>query len=130
MAQNTAITIPNTWFEKQTQATTLPKWYGWGKLDPTYTAHLQIPSGIKSVQIDTTFRFADKDMVNNYKTRGLAVSPLAIKTKFDGGLYPQPDRRQYRLYIRPDLWWNPIDGIKAGCACRRGLFIHALQNRR
>jgi len=106
--------IPNTWYEKRTNATILPKWYGWGKLDPTYTAHLQIPSGIKSVQIDTTFRFADKDMVNNYKTRGLPISPLAIKTTLDGGLTEQMDRRQYRLYWRPDLWWNPIDGIKAG----------------
>ena len=106
--------IPNTWFEKQTLATTLPKWYGWGKLDRVYTAHVQSPSGIKEVQIDTTYRLADKDMVDNYKTRGLCVSPLAIKTKFDAGLAAQYDRRQYRLDVRPDAWWNPIDGIKAG----------------
>ena len=106
--------IPNTWFEKQTAATTLPKWYGWGKLDPEYTAEVEIPSGIKNVQIDTTYRFADRDMVDDYKTRGLCLSPMAIKTKLDGGLNSQFDRRKYRLYIRPDLWWNPIDGIKAG----------------
>ena len=106
--------IPNTWFEKQTNATTLPKWYGWGKLDPEYTATVEIPSGIKNVQIDTTYRFADRDMVDNYKTMGLCISPLAIKTKLDGGLNPQFDRRKYRMYIRPDVWWNPIDGIKAG----------------
>lgn len=106
--------IPNTWFEKQTSATTLSKWYGWGKLDPEYTAHVQVPSGIKSVQIDTTFRLADKDIMDNYKSRGLPVSPLSIKTKLDGGIAPRLDRRQYRLDIRPDVWWNPIDGIKAG----------------
>lgn len=106
--------IPNTWFEKQTTATTLPKWYGWGKMDPEYTAHVQIPSGIRNVQIDTTYRFADKDMVDNYKSKGLLISPLAIKTLLDGGVADQTDRRQYRFYIRPDLWWNPIDGIKAG----------------
>jgi hypothetical protein len=106
--------IPNTWFEKQTAATTLPVWYGWGKLDPEYTAHVQIPGGIKNVQIDTTFRFADRDMLDNYKSKGLCISPLAIKTQLDGGLTEQMDRRQYHLYIRPDLWWNPIDGIKAG----------------
>ncbi len=106
--------IPNTWFEKQTLATTLPKWYGWGKLHDRYTAHVQIPSGIKMVQIDTTFRLADKDMVDNYKGKCPLISPNAIKTIFDGGLTPQWDRRQYRLDIRPDLWWNPIDGIKAG----------------
>jgi hypothetical protein len=106
--------IPNTWFEKRTTATTLPKWYGWGKLNDAYEAHVHIPSGIRSVQIDTSFRLADKDLVDNYKTRGLPVSPLAVKTRLDGGLSPRLDRRQYRLDVRPDAWWNPIDGIKAG----------------
>ena len=106
--------VPNTWYEKKTAATLLPKWYGWGKLEPTYTAEVEVPSGIRSVQIDTTKRLADRDMVDNNKTRGMCVSPQAIKTKFDGGLNPIFDRKQYRLYIRPDVWWNPIDGIKAG----------------
>jgi hypothetical protein len=106
--------VPNTWFEKRTAATTLPKWYGWGKLHESYTANVMIPSGIKNVQIDTTYRLADKDMVDNYKSRGLCISPLAVKTVLDGGVTPQLDRRQYRLYIRPDAWWNPVDGIKAG----------------
>jgi hypothetical protein len=106
--------IPNTWFRKQTTATTLPKWFGWGKLGKTYTAHIQAPAGVHKVQIDTTYRFADKDMVDNYKTRGHCISPSAIRTKLDGGLRDPVDRRQYRMYIRPDLWWNPVDGIKAG----------------
>ncbi len=106
--------IPNTWFEKQTAATTLPKWYGWGKLHPDYTAHVFAPGGVKHVQIDTTYRFADRDMVDNYKSTGLCIRPQAIKVQLDGGLNAPMDRRQYRLYIRPDLWWNPVDGIKAG----------------
>jgi len=106
--------IPNTWDRKQTTATTLPKWFGWGKLEPEYTATVQMPQGIKSVQIDPTYRLGDRDMIDNYKTKGLCISPLAIKTKFDKGLAAQFDRRQYRLDVRPDLWWNPIDGIKAG----------------
>lgn len=106
--------VPNTVFEKQTAATTLPKWYGWGKLATNYTAKVKIPSGISHVQIDTTYRFADRNMVDNYKSRGLPVSHLAIKTKLDGGLAAQWDRRQYRLDVRPDAWWNPVDGIKAG----------------
>lgn len=106
--------IPNTWFSKRTSATTLPKWTGWGKLNSTYTAVVHIPSGISHVQIDTTFRLADKDLMNNYKSRGLPISHLAIKTSLDGGLNDPLDRRQYHLYIRPDLWWNPIDGVKAG----------------
>ena len=106
--------ISNTWFEKQTGATKLPKWYGWGKFEPTYTAEVQIPGGIKSVQIDTTFRLADRNLVDNYRGKGLFSQKMAIKTTLDGGLTEQWDRRRYRLYVRPDAWWNPIDGIKAG----------------
>ncbi len=107
--------IPNTWFIKQTDASVLPKWYGWGNLlYPDYTARVYIPSGIKSVQIDTTYRLADKDMVDNYRTKGLFPRINAIHSKLDAGLYPITDRRQYRLYIRPDIWWNSVDGMKIG----------------
>lgn len=30
--------IPNTWFVKQTKATVLPRWIGWDKVKPEYTA--------------------------------------------------------------------------------------------
>lgn len=107
--------IPNTnWFNKSTQATVLPKWYGWGKLHETYTARIHMPTGVKDVQIDTTNRLADRNMVDNYRTRGMLLSPRAIKWRFDGGLNPQTDRKHYRAFVRPDAWWNPIDGIKAG----------------
>lgn len=106
--------IPNTWFEKNTTATTLPKWTGWGNLHETYKARIYAPNGIRSVEIDTTYRLADRNMVDNYKTRGLPVSPLAMTLKLDGGLNYQTDRKHYRLTARPDAWWNPIDGIKAG----------------
>ncbi len=106
--------IPNTWFEKSTTATTLPKWFGWGKLEPTYTAHVAIPSGIRNVQIDTTYRLADIDPLDNYKTKGMLLSPKAVIIKLDGGLNNPVDRRHYRAYLRPDIWWNPVDGIKAG----------------
>ncbi len=105
--------VPNTWFDKNTSAVKLPKWYGWGTLDAKYNAHINVPSGIKEVQIDTTYRLADRDLVDNYKSRKLFYFP-AIHTKLDGGTYAPTDRRKYRLYIRPDLWWNSIDGIKAG----------------
>lgn len=105
--------IPNTWFNKETEATTLPKWYGWSKLNDEYDAHVQVPSGVKSVQIDTTNRLADIDYENNYNAKGLRVSEW-IKLKADGGTAAPLDRKHYRLYVRPDLWWNPLDGIKAG----------------
>lgn len=106
--------IPNTWFEKSTKATTLPKWTGWGILNETYTARVYAPSGIRNVQIDTTYRFADRNMMDNYKTRGLPISGKAVKMMFDGGVGSPTDRKHYRMYIRPDAWWNPVDGIKAG----------------
>jgi hypothetical protein len=106
--------IPNQWFEKSTTATTLPKWYGWGLLHERYTAHISMPGGVKHVQIDTTNRFADRNMTDNYRTRHMLISPKAVKTMFDGGLNNPTDRKHYRMYVRPDLWWNPIDGVKAG----------------
>jgi hypothetical protein len=106
--------IPNTWFAKKTRAVTLPKWYGWSRIQPEYEARIHVPGGIKIVQIDTSLRLADKYMVNNYKTDGLPLSPKAFALKFDGGLNAPIDRKKVRLYVRPDLWWNPIDGIKAG----------------
>jgi hypothetical protein len=38
--------IPNTWFTKQTNATVLPRWTGFGELDREYIAHVDIPTGI------------------------------------------------------------------------------------
>ena len=106
--------IPNTWFEKQTDATILPEWWGWSKIQPTYSAHISVPSGIRDVEIDTTKRLADIDPLDNYKTKGMLLSPKAIIVKLDGGINNPIDRNHYRSYIRPDLWWNPVDGIKAG----------------
>jgi aminopeptidase N len=106
--------IPNTWFEKSTDAIILPKWFGWSRLRPTYSAHVSVPSGIRHVQIDTTYRLADINPLDNYKTKGLLLSPNAVTIKLDGGLANPTDRRHYRAYLRPDIWWNPIDGIKAG----------------
>lgn len=106
--------IPNTWFDKKTDALVLPKWYGWDKLHETYTAMVQIPSGIRAVQIDTSFRLADKYILDNYKTRGLPVSTAAFEVKLDGLQSASWDRRHYRAYVRPDLWWNPVDGMKLG----------------
>jgi aminopeptidase N len=106
--------IPNTWFNKSTDATTLPKWYGWGKMHETYTAQVQIPGGIKHVEIDTSARLTDVYMLDNYKSRGLPISPKAFEFKLDGLMSAGWDRRQYRAYVRPDVWYNPVDGLKIG----------------
>ena len=119
--------IPNTWFEKETQATVLPKWYGWGKMYPTYEARVQIPSGIKSVQIDTTARLGDKNMTDNYRNRMPWPFDRHIVLKGDPGVLTGTDRRNYRMAVRPDLWWNSVDGIKAGIHFE-GNYLHSLHN--
>lgn len=106
--------IPNSWDEKKTDATVLPKWYGWGKFMPEYTVHVSIPGGIKKVQIDTTYRLADRDMEDNYRKKNNFLHHGGMKIQFDGGVAQVPDRRKYRGYWRPDVWWNPVDGVKAG----------------
>ena len=106
--------IPNTWFTKQTSATVLPKWYGWSKIQPHYTATVTAPSGIRSIQIDTSGRLADINALNNFKSsRGFFRSDVC-QWKTDGGFTSALDRKHYRIYARPDVWWNQVDGIKLG----------------
>lgn len=102
-------TIPNTWFQKQDsfQAKILPKWYGWDKLQPVYNSELTIPGGIKNVIIDPSERLADINMLNNRK-RG------NVELRFDSHIYPPATSKKYRIYMRPDIWWNAYDGFKIG----------------
>ncbi|HET6993073.1 MAG TPA: M1 family aminopeptidase, partial [Bacteroidia bacterium] len=99
--------IPNTWYQKKTDATVLPRWIGWDKIRPTYTAKVVIPDGISNVMIDTTHRLADVNMLNN-----------SLKTPkemvFDSKIYNTPSWEHYTYRLRPDVWYNSYDGIKAG----------------
>ncbi|MBL7957786.1 MAG: M1 family metallopeptidase, partial [Flavobacteriales bacterium] len=99
--------IPNTWFVKRTSATVLPRWTGFGTLRRDYTAHVDIPSGIAEVVIDSTNRIADR-----YKLNDRLSFPLT--TEFDHRIRNLPDRSAYEAFVRPDLWWNGYDGFKAG----------------
>ena len=108
-----SFTIPNTWFCKK-ENKPLPKWYGWSKIDPRYTAYVKVPGGLRDVQIDTSYRLADIDWTNNYYSTGFRGFHAGTITRFDAGLARPLDRRHYRNWIRPDLWWNGVDGIKAG----------------
>ncbi|MBK6753371.1 MAG: M1 family peptidase [Flavobacteriales bacterium] len=102
-----AFHIPNTWYQKPTTATVLPRWIGWDDLQPTYTAHVDIPSGIASVRIDTTYRLADAYQPDNSLPRAASIS-------FDHHVRNPADRRTYEVFGRPDLWWNGYDGVKVG----------------
>lgn len=101
--------IPNTWFEKTTDSTTtkLQKWTGWDKLNPTYTAVVKIPHGVKNVIIDPSDRLAD---INNFDNR------LRGNTEwmFDAQIPHYPSWKKQRIYLRPDLWYNAYDGFKVG----------------
>lgn len=100
--------IPNTLFVKETSATVLPKWYGWGnKLNPNYTAQVTIPGGISKVIIDSSGRLADYNRLNN-------SSPAPIRFGFDHQISNEASWDKYDLFWRPDIWYNGFDGIKAG----------------
>jgi hypothetical protein len=106
--------IPNTWFEKPTKATSLPRWIGWGpKLKPTYTATVNAPNGIQNVVIDPSYRLADVNMVNNAKHN-------RIDLKFDSKIYNPPNWKQYDIRLRPALWYNGYDGVKVGAHINGG----------
>ena len=99
--------IPNTWFEKKTDATILPRWIGWDKLQPTYTAKVTIPGKVSEVIIDPSKRLADVNMLNN-------SSSMPVKFQFDSRVANVPDMYNYELFGRPEIWYNGYDGIKAG----------------
>ena len=115
--------IPNTWFLKETNATVLPKWHGWDKLQPVYQAKVTVPGKLKSITIDPTNRLADMNMLNNSKL----INPLGnffstkynlfgciTKTRFDSKVSKAAEWTNYEQYVRPDLWYNAYDGIKIG----------------
>lgn len=99
--------IPNNWFVKQTNAKVLPRWIGWDKVKPSYTATVKIPSGVYDVLIDSSTRLADVNMLNNEKK-------FPIKYRFDSKIYNPSDWTRYELFARPDLWYNGYDGFKLG----------------
>ena len=113
--------IPNTWFEKPTSATTLPRWIGWGpKLKTTYTATLNIGEKLKGVIIDPSHRLADVDMINNSKSRLFNISKNdyakygRVHLRFDSKVYNPPNWKKYDLRGRPSVWYNGYDGVKLG----------------
>jgi len=100
--------IPNTWYEKKTSATILPRWIGWDKVKPTYTATVTVPNGrIKNVLIDTAHVMPDVNPLNNSEHHKIALM-------FDSKIANPQNRNKYQAYLRPALWWNGYDGLKVG----------------
>jgi len=108
-------TVPVQWQSERTMRGTLPRWTGWGAMNKTHTVTVPAPDGLRLVEIDTTRRLADVYQLNNVRAPGLFRISPAVELRTDGGTYAAPyNPHAYRLWWRPDVWWNPVDGIKAG----------------
>lgn len=101
--------IPNTWFVKPTEATVLPKWFGWDLLRPTYTVEVKISGKLASVEIDPEHYLADIDLRDN-KYGGSGIRTL----EFDSRVPSVPQWTKQKNYYRPDLWYNSYDGLQVG----------------
>lgn len=99
--------IPNNWFIKETKATILPKWIGYGNLNKEYTFQAHIPSGVKNIMIDRSGRLTDSYRINNNLKGNIDFS-------LDYGVPKLANIKQYELQARPDIWYNGYDGTKIG----------------
>ena len=113
-------TIPNTYFLKPDVSIKLPRWYGWDRLNQTYTAHISTGQRIKEIRIDTSQLMTDINLLNN-------SSRSSIRFRLDPLYNPSYSRSIYKVYIRPDVWYNGLDGIKAGIHFR-GNYIQRRKN--
>lgn len=101
--------IPNTWFEKETDAEVLPKWYGWDLLRPDYVATVTVPGKVKKVQIDPENYLADIDLRDNTVGEG-GIREI----EFDSRVPNMPQWTKQENFLRPDLWYNNYDGLQVG----------------
>ena len=115
--------IPNTWFNKNETAgnnpqgrldrtycenvISLPKWYGWDKLNETYVAQITTTQKIKDVIIDPSYRLADVDLLNN-------SWKCPVEWSFDSKVANYNDWKNYTMNWRPEIWGNAYDGLKLG----------------
>ncbi len=105
-------TIPNTYFVKKDGKTPLKTWKGWGLLNKTYTDTIFINNKLKLLTIDTTNRLADVYRMDNI--RGKHAYKLPQVFKFNNGVQLPVSFNESVAQIRPDVWYNAVDGIKAG----------------
>lgn len=107
--------IPNTYFIKKSDATILPQWYGWDRLNPTYTFEIELFDQVTEVQIDTTYRLADVDLSNNSWTKGCDVELDHLVKNYSWWYKPEH-------FIRPDIWYNRYDGLQIGVLTKGNYF--------
>lgn len=98
--------IPNGYFVKETDATVLPKWTGWGEANSTYTAVIETDADMQRVVIDPSDRMADVYHLDNRL-------PFPVGVKLDD-LHTDGLSRKYEAEWHPSLWYNGFDGLKFG----------------
>ena len=98
--------IPNTYFVKETEATVLPKWYGWGKFNDRYETVIELDAVVERAEIDPTKRLADVYQLDNSTATALSVELNDFQWE-----YPT---HEYAIEWNPMLWYNGYDGLKLG----------------
>ena len=101
------VNIPVSYYKKPGWNNLQP-WIGWGKLRPEYTFELNVPGNVKRIFLDPSQRLADINRMDNVWPRAPHLSfdkENGKDNSFLGG---------YKMQLRPDVWYNSEDGIKAG----------------
>lgn len=101
--------VSNTYFYKKVDQpnTILQYWKGWDNLNDQFDVLVFSKAKLKNVIIDPSRRMSDIYYLNN-------SWKCPVKFRFDAQVRQPNDLYHYRVYWRPDFWYNAIDGLKAG----------------
>ena len=99
--------IPNTYFVKKTDAQVHSRWIGWDQIHTSYQLQFSSEKKIDKVTIDPSERLADVNKLNN-------SSKFPLSARYSNYRQPYGSFDQYQLTWQPDIWYNAVDGIKAG----------------
>ena len=98
--------VPNTYFEKNTDATILPKWYGWGDFNKDYSVEIDLDADVDKVVIAPSGRLADIYQLDNS-----SETPVSFEfNDFTGNRF----EKSYAMEWGPTLLYNGYDGLKLG----------------
>jgi len=104
--------VPNTYFTKNENQTNLKTWKGWGLLNQTFKDTVYLDNKIRSVQIDKTQRLADVNRMDNVRVKNSFKLP--VERSWNMGKSAYSGFNHITQTFRPDVWFNAVDGIKAG----------------
>lgn len=103
--------IPVNYFHKnEPNRTVLPYWFGWDKLNRTYTARVPLKNGYEKIIIDPTLRLPDINLLDN--------STGSIFSKADYSFmrpsWKMVNWERYSINFYPYIWWNANSGMQFG----------------